>query len=1099
MRNFVVFEKIREYSNDGDNNGGGGVAIAAKNELNPILVSEGDKNVEAITIYIHTKNIVISCTSAYGPQNNAKTDRKSKFWSYLDNVTESANKKGICFILEGDLNAWLGDKVISGDPNPQNDNGKLFQQYLWRHPQLSVVNSLSLCNGVITRQRKLNNGKEEKSVLDFYVVCSRLLSYVSKMTIDNDNRFSLTNYYNVKRGGTANDSDHFTVILNIALQLCPLRQQKRVIYNFKNISCQKKFTEMTKNSKAFKECFNDNYTVVEQCSKWLKVFNDYCSKAFNQIKIKKNKIKQPESYSLINERNKLKKIFDKTQDKCTKDRIFKLEKKIVLIVEKEEKNKAYIFRQYCDQFSSFPVQNMWKLKKKLWPKKPNSLPVAKFNHIGQLVSSPSELKSLLIKEYKERLRSRAVRTDFIDQKQLDKIVTDLKLSCAWLNKSEAFSSSEVTKALNDLNTGKARDPQGLCSEIFKPSVIGQKVKMSLGTMMNRIKKECQIPTYFRRISITSIPKIGSKFNLENERGISGVSIFRTILLRLIYNRKYNIIESNMSDSNVGGRKNKSCRNHIWILNGIIHEHNKSKSTNNVTIQYYDYRQMFDSMSLPDVISDMYDVGMIDDTLSLLNGLNTDVTMSVKTPYGETDTVLLPTVVAQGDLMSPINASVQVDSMAKEQLMEEEELAKEGKAGILYKYKGIVTIPILGMMDDTAAVTVAGYKAQVMNTYVNTHTAHKLLQFNAPKCKYMNCGNYDEMYIKQSLEVDSWKITYDKKGNLNESYDGKKEMKEVTEHKYLGFIISSNGSNVADIRSKSKKSIGTIAQIINITKGLGTYTFECTLIYIKSLLRGSTLYASETYYSLTESEVRTLESIDKNCLKQILKTGKHCPTYLLYLELGLCPARYHIIKLKLGFLFYILQQDRTSLLGQFFQAQVDFPTVGDWTSEIKGIILDLKIDLSFSQIKVMKKCQFYLLVQEKVNKHAFIYLTSKIKSKGKEIIYKNELRMQHYLSPNSVLTLDEQRNIFAYRLRMNSLNYNFPGKQIIDKCICGEVMNNEHLFSCNILNNGKQPETIYQNIFNGTLLEQKYIINILETNMRKYEKHSQAQVLSTSSR
>ena len=209
---------------------------------------------------------------------------------------------------------------------------------------------------------------------------------------------------------------------------------------------------------------------------------------------------------------------------------------------------------------------MWKLKKKLWPKKPNSLPVAKFNHIGQLVSSPSELKSLLIKEYKERLRSRAVRTDFIDQKQLDKIVTDLKLSCAWLNKSEAFSSSEVTKALNDLNTGKARDPQGLCSEIFKPSVIGQKVKMSLGTMMNRIKKECQIPTYFRRISITSIPKIGSKFNLENERGISGVSIFRTILLRLIYNRKYNIIESNMSDSNVGGRKNKSCRNHIWILN-----------------------------------------------------------------------------------------------------------------------------------------------------------------------------------------------------------------------------------------------------------------------------------------------------------------------------------------------------------------------------------------------------------------------------------------------------------------------------------------------------------------------------------------------------
>jgi hypothetical protein len=151
-----------------------------------------------------------------------------------------------------------------------------------------------------------------------------------------------------------------------------------------------------------------------------------------------------------------------------------------------------------------------------------------------------------------------------------------------------------------------------------------------------------------------------------------------------------MIDMNMSDSNIGGRKGKSCRNHIWILNGINHEHIKS---NNIVIKYYNYTQMFDSMSLNEAISDMYNVGVKDDTLLLLQDLNTDIKMLVKTSYGETDLVTLPSVVAQGDLMSPLIASVQVDSIGKRQLEEEEE--EEMTSSILYSYKGIVPIPILG--------------------------------------------------------------------------------------------------------------------------------------------------------------------------------------------------------------------------------------------------------------------------------------------------------------------------------------------------------------------------------------------------------------------
>ena len=117
---FIVYEKVRETK------AGGGVAIAAKKDLNPILISEGDKDVEVISIDIHPKNMVISCTSAYGPQQRDSIEKKTKFWTYLDKIADSAWDEGKGFYLQGDLNAWLGSEIIKGDPHKQNENGKLF-------------------------------------------------------------------------------------------------------------------------------------------------------------------------------------------------------------------------------------------------------------------------------------------------------------------------------------------------------------------------------------------------------------------------------------------------------------------------------------------------------------------------------------------------------------------------------------------------------------------------------------------------------------------------------------------------------------------------------------------------------------------------------------------------------------------------------------------------------------------------------------------------------------------------------------------------------------------------------------------------------------
>ena len=230
-------------------------------------------------------------------------------------------------------------------------------------------------------------------------------------------------------------------------------------------------------------------------------------------------------------------------------------------------------------------------------------------------------------------------------------------------------------------------------------MIGADLKSSILEMLNCIKEEGIIPSIMRESIVTTIPKPGSKFELKNERGIFKLSILRSILMRLIYNRKYSMIDYNMSDSNIGAPKNKSCRNHIWIINGINHEQNSSKKKSKLVFQSYDFTQMFDSMSLDITISDIYDCGVKDDLLVLLYEANKNIQMSVSTCYGLTEAVVIPALVAQGDLFAPLLAAVQVDSMTRKLEEQDRARVKVGEPGLLFRYKGIIPIPSLGLKQD----------------------------------------------------------------------------------------------------------------------------------------------------------------------------------------------------------------------------------------------------------------------------------------------------------------------------------------------------------------------------------------------------------------
>ena len=129
----------------------------------------------------------------------------------------------------------------------------------------------------------------------------------------------------------------------------------------------------------------------------------------------------------------------------------------------------------------------------------------------------------------------------------------------------------------------------------------------------------------------------------------------------------------------------------------------------IDVEIVDYRQCFDSMWLSENLNDLFESGIQDDNLALINAANAKNYVAVQTPAGLTERVPIERIVMQGEVTGPGQCSNMVDTFGKECL-------KESK--LLYTYKDEVGVPPLGMVDDVLTVSKCGVEAVDMNAFFN---------------------------------------------------------------------------------------------------------------------------------------------------------------------------------------------------------------------------------------------------------------------------------------------------------------------------------------------------------------------------------------------
>ena len=109
---------------------------------------------------------------------------------------------------------------------------------------------------------------------------------------------------------------------------------------------------------------------------------------------------------------------------------------------------------------------------------------------------------------------------------------------------------------------------------------------------------------------------------------------------MLYNDIYDGIDTNMSSSNCGGRKNRSIRDNLFVLYAIINDALGFMKTD-IDIQFYDLEQCFDSMWFEETMNDLWEtMETKDDKFALIAEMNKECDIFIKTPVGDTESFTL---------------------------------------------------------------------------------------------------------------------------------------------------------------------------------------------------------------------------------------------------------------------------------------------------------------------------------------------------------------------------------------------------------------------------------------------------------------------------
>ena len=368
--------------------------------------------------------------------------------------------------------------------------------------------------------------------------------------------------------------------------------------------------------------------------------------------------------------------------------------------------------------------------------------------------------------------------------------------------------------------------------------------------------------------------------------------------------------------------------------------------------------------------------------------------------------------------------------------------------LLYKYKGVVEVPVLGMVDYVLNVATCSEQAVMANSTVNVFMEQNKLKLASSKCGRIHIGK--------------------KKGECHGLKVHDEAMKNSDSEKYLGDFISHDGKHDATMLNRIQRAYSYLSEIRALLTDMpfGKRRLQIGLMLRDAMFVNGVLFNSEAWSSINQKHIEEIETIDRTLMRFLIGAHAKTPSEILYLETATIPLRYTMSIRRLMYHQTLLSRPEEELIKKIYEEQKNNPLKGDWIEKLKEDYLLIGEELSEECAKVFTKTEYKKYIKRKVRQKVFEILkeTQSRHTKVSEICY-DTFETQEYMNSHQ-LTNHEVTLLFSLRSRtVRSVKNNF-GIKINCALGCPDIENQEHWLLCTKTKANQDTHIVYSDIYGG---------------------------------
>ena len=898
-------------------------------------MSELDNTLSVQIVY---PKITLRVIVSHGPQEDDDSDTRKDFFENLAVEIERSRSSEELPVVMGDLNAKISGSLH--ETSHHSGNGKLMSELL-DETQMKVANFHDKTIGKWTRIQKCKL-ETVKSVLDYILLDEQLVPCLREMVIDEERIFTPFRITKPRGQQKITFTDHSAMLMQLNCE------KGKVIHSTPKRKVWKFTTEgfLTYRELTEPEVMLDTKKTTENLyEEWSSQLMSILAQCFQKRTVGAVTKVPKLSMERANVRKVLQKMAKrgKVQRNLVKEYVKYLCKIETTKIEAKRAEKLIETARLLTEDEKFSPIGYWKLKKSVSPKKsPAKMTSVLSNNIE--ITGECLIKNEFRKEFQHRLRNREPHDDWVNYVKNINELLQVLLHCQ-ADETPEFTMEELKKAIKKLKRKKSPGRDGLPSEVFVSA--GDGLLNALLDVFNTIKRTKEIPKQWDKVSITTIYKNkGSKKELVNYRGI-----FLTLIVKKVFE---NLLKGRMGEElasvnlhQAGSRSNRSPPDNLFLLYACI-DHQKYKGKP-MFITAYDFEQAFDGLWIQDCIISMWKLGVPIDILHLVYNLNKHAEISINSPYGPTEDIIVEDIVEQGTVLGSNLCSTSTAEYC------------ETNKGIAV---GDAIVSSLMFVDDTLDVNITTDDAEESHVNATIFGRKKKLPYSKKKCKSLTVNG--KKCRQPELFIDDTKI------------------ETVLTLVYLGDVFNSKGNTNDLAKDRIKRGTSAMIQIEALVKetGLGIHQVNVHLLLHHSLFLSCILFNSQAWSNLMESDLAMLETLQMKSLKKILNVPRSTTNSFTYLELGEIPLRYHIERNQLMFLHHIMQLEDKDPVKVMLRNLQELHGCGErnWWSQVNMFMSKYEITLSDATTKGREA--FKDLVKRKTAEVAFKELTEECKSKSK---------------------------------------------------------------------------------------------------------------------